>query len=283
MKRIYLNEENLPPKLPVSFSTKINNNINLIKDYNQNNLDALSKWYDYIDNLKSYISHRKIAWDYVNRYAHFPNGAVHLVELGYDVYFIVKTNNTTQTNYVYVFKLNLKPKEFGLNIPPTLKENKIQNSYNTMKNKKVIRLTESDLHMLIEEAVNNTLNEMNLDRNYTDDEGNKISGKEALKTNRSQGLYPNDMAVINQMKHLYQVGWNFLKTITRLPQNRVYRDGKWRDEVVDATVNFVKTLETAIKHTDTTPNYWVANVKGYDPFKRPNNLSTVLPFDPLRP
>ena len=102
MIKTYLNEENLPPKLPVSFSAEIRNNINLIKDYNQNNRDALYQWGEYIDNLKNYISNRKIAWDYANRYVHFPNGAVHLVELGYDVTFIVSIDRTRNVNYVYV-------------------------------------------------------------------------------------------------------------------------------------------------------------------------------------
>lgn len=160
MKKISLYEENLPQKLPVSFSAKIRNNINLIKDFNQNNLEALYQWYDYLDNLKSYISNPVIAWDYANRYSHLPNGAIHLVELGYDTTFIVSIDRTRNINYVYVFKLNLKLEEFGLKIPPNLQENKIRYIINTMKtNKKVIRLTESDLHCLIEEAVRETLNE----------------------------------------------------------------------------------------------------------------------------
>ena len=150
MKNIYLNEENLPPKLLVSFSAEIRNNINLIKVYNKNNHDALYQWYDYIENMKNYISNRKIAWDYANRYSRFPNGAVHLVELGYDVYFIVKTNNTTQTNYIYVFKLDLKPEEFGLKIPSTLKENK----------KKTIRLTETEFKQMLVECITKIINEI---------------------------------------------------------------------------------------------------------------------------
>ena len=150
MIKTYLNEENLPPKLPVSFSAEIRNNINLIKDYNQNNRDALYQWGDYIDNLKNYISNRKIAWDYANRYVHFPNGAVHLVELGYDVTFIVSFDRTRNVNYVYVFKLDLKLEEFGLKIPPTLNENK----------KKTIRLTETEFKQMLVECITKIINEI---------------------------------------------------------------------------------------------------------------------------
>lgn len=125
----------------------------MIKDYNQNNLEAYYQWYEYIDNLKCYISNRKIAWDYACRYIHFPNGSIHLIELGYDVTFIVSTDKTRGKNFVYVYKADLKPQEFGLRVPPNLEENK-QYKYNTMNtNKSVIRLTESELHKIIEEAI----------------------------------------------------------------------------------------------------------------------------------
>ena len=149
MKRFYLIEEILPPKLPLSFSSKIKNQINLIKDYNQDNPDALSQWYDYIDNLKSYISNRKIAWDYANRYVHFPNGAVHLVELGYDATFIVSTDKTRNINYVYVFRVDLKPQDFGLKIPPT-----------TEHKKRILKLTESQFKEYLVEKIEKVLFEI---------------------------------------------------------------------------------------------------------------------------
>lgn len=114
MRLHYLNEDNLSPKLPISFSAKISKQINAIYACNQDNTDALCQWDEYIERLKSYISNRSIAWDYNNKYPRFPNGAIHIRDLGFDVTFIVKVNQTTNENYVYVFKLDLKPKEFGL-------------------------------------------------------------------------------------------------------------------------------------------------------------------------
>lgn len=117
MRQHYLIEEKLPPKLPVSFSAEIRKKINDIYAYNQNNIDGLYQWDEYIEGLKSYISNRSIAFDYANRYTTFPNGARHLRDLGYDVSFIVSTNKNTNKNYVYVFMANLKPEEFGLKVP----------------------------------------------------------------------------------------------------------------------------------------------------------------------
>ena len=118
MKQCLVSEDKLPQKLSVITSPKISKQIEVIDNYNQNNIDALSQWNEYIEGLKSYISNRSIAWDYNNKYPRFPNGAIHLEELGYDVTFIVKTSHITNRSYVYVFMLNLKPEEFGLKVPP---------------------------------------------------------------------------------------------------------------------------------------------------------------------
>ena len=188
MRLHYLNEDNLSPKLPISFSAKISKQINAIYACNQDNTDALCQWDEYIEGLKSYISNRSIAWDYNNKYSHFPNGAIHLEELRYDVTFIVKTNRRTNRNYVYVFRLNLKPEEFGLKVPPKRNSqsqvnnqptnNIAQNisvdsngnyvsangwgadyvSETTSNNRiKLIRLTEADLHRIVKESVNKVL------------------------------------------------------------------------------------------------------------------------------
>ena len=114
MRQIFLIEEKLPPKLPVRFSYKIFKQIKTIYNKNQDNINALSQWYEYIDSLKSYISNRSIAWDYACQYPRSPKGAIHIRDLGFDVTFIVKVNKKTNESYVYVFKVDLKPEEFGL-------------------------------------------------------------------------------------------------------------------------------------------------------------------------
>ena len=182
MKQDYLIEENLPPRLPIRFSSKIYNQIDNIYTYNQNNVNALLDWLDYIDGLKSYISHRKIAWDYANRYIRFPNGAVHLIELGYDVTYIIKTNKATNKNYIYVFKIDLKTEEYGLNIPPSLTEDK-----------NVIRLTESMLKSMIAESLMNILNEYHeykpVSRNKEITLNNGVKVKSIVTLSDGAGVY----------------------------------------------------------------------------------------------
>lgn len=49
MKHYWLKEDKLPPKLAVVFSSQIRKEINAIDNYNRNNSEAISQWYDYLD------------------------------------------------------------------------------------------------------------------------------------------------------------------------------------------------------------------------------------------
>lgn len=123
MKQYQLYEDRLPSKLLVRFSYDISKKINTIDSYNQNNIGAVSQWYDYLDGIKSYLSNPVIAWDYTNRFSQFPNGARFIRDFDYNVGYTIKTNNTTNQPYVYVFMVNLKPEEFGLEVPSNVSEN----------------------------------------------------------------------------------------------------------------------------------------------------------------
>lgn len=156
--RFDLCEDSRPQKLPVYFSSKIKNRITEIYKHNQNSPTALGQWSQYIEGLKNYISNPVIAFDYTNRYAHYPNGAIHLVELNYDVSFITKSNGTDRYVYVYIFDINFKLDNFGLK-DHIITENK-QN--NTMKNVNKIRLTETQLRSIIKECVKKVLRDQSL-------------------------------------------------------------------------------------------------------------------------
>ena len=124
MKQHWLNEDRLPSKLLVVFSYDISNKIKSIGAYNQNNLTAIYQWRDYLNGLKSYISNPTIAWDNMNRYPRLRNGGRFIKDFDYNVGYIIKTNNTTNLPYVFVFMMNLKPREFGLQVPTNINENK---------------------------------------------------------------------------------------------------------------------------------------------------------------
>lgn len=64
-------------------------------------------------------------------------------------------NKYTNKPCVYIFKVNLKPEEFGLRNPKN--ENKEYKTNNIMKQR--ITLKESDLHRMIKESVKQVLNE----------------------------------------------------------------------------------------------------------------------------
>ncbi len=85
MKQYQLYEDRLPSKLLVRFSYDISKKINTIDSYNQNNIGAVSQWYDYLDGIKSYLSNPVIAWDYTNRFSQFPNGARFIRDFDYNL------------------------------------------------------------------------------------------------------------------------------------------------------------------------------------------------------
>lgn len=150
--KFHIDEEKLPTKLLVTFSNKISLYIDAIDDYNKNNIEALTQWYEYIDTIKSYISNPVIAWDNMWRYQHYPNGTTYIRDFGFNVGFTIKTSNRTHHNYVYVFKVNLKPEEFGLKVPPILNENKQHTS-----DKIIYRIKESQLRRIIQESIKQIL------------------------------------------------------------------------------------------------------------------------------
>ena len=147
-----LNEDKLPPRLYVRFSNAINTQIISINTHNQDNIEELLQWRDYLNTIKNYISNPIIAWDYTGRYQHYPNGATYIRDFGFNVGFTIKTSNRTHNSYVYVFKVNLKPEEFGLKVPPILNENKQHPS-----DKIIYRMKESQLRRIIQESIKQVL------------------------------------------------------------------------------------------------------------------------------
>ena len=123
IKKYWLMEDKLPPKLLVTFSSKLYKEIKAIDAYNKNNVEALYQWRDYLYGMKRYLSDSTIAWDNMGRYPRFPNGARFIRDFNYNVGYTIKINNNTNLPYVYVFKANLNLEQYGLKVPPTVKEN----------------------------------------------------------------------------------------------------------------------------------------------------------------
>lgn len=147
MKVYKVNEDRRPQKLRVIVSPQLDKQIDNIYMYNQNKPKAIFQWLDYIEHIKDYIANPVIAYDYCNRYVHYPNGAIYLSDFNYDVGFIVRDNRRRQS-YVYIFRLDLRPQDFGLVNPSCVREN-------TIRNKIIIK--EYQLHTIIRETLKRIL------------------------------------------------------------------------------------------------------------------------------
>ena len=117
MDKYSLKEDKQVPKLFVAFSSKICKQITEITSYNQNNLEGLSQWYDYIDWVRKYMSNSVIAQDYTNRYKQGRNGARFIKDLGLNVRYTVLSDCATDVPFVYIFMIDLKLEEYGLKVP----------------------------------------------------------------------------------------------------------------------------------------------------------------------
>ena len=109
MKRSWLKEDKSPSKLIVNFSSKINGYIKDVSDLNQNNVEALSQWSDYIEGIKSYLSNPVIAWDNMNRYPRLRNGGRVIKDFDYNAGYTILADYV-RTNYKYAY--HLAPKIF---------------------------------------------------------------------------------------------------------------------------------------------------------------------------
>ena len=108
-------------------------------------------------------------------------------------------------------------------------------------NRRTMALTESRLRGMIHEAVKEALYETEMNRDYVDDEGNKISGKQALIQQGSYNYpkYNDNQAVLNQARFVRKVVSNYLKTVSHF-----YRDQRdfETSEVFNAAMNLFREM-----------------------------------------
>lgn len=114
MKKYFLYEDKPLAKLPIILSKDLSLKIENVLEHNQGN-NEVREWYENIESVKNQLSHPIIAWDNTGNHNYSEDGEVSCNIFGYDVLYMIKTNASTQKNYVYVININLKPEEFGLN------------------------------------------------------------------------------------------------------------------------------------------------------------------------
>lgn len=111
IKQFLLNEDKLPPKLPVIFSNEIIDKIQDIRFYNQFDKEGLSRLFSYIKSVENHISNRSIAFSYGSDYTMDSNETIYVHDYGV-IFCLVDYSDTI---YVKVVWMDLNPKDFGLN------------------------------------------------------------------------------------------------------------------------------------------------------------------------
>lgn len=148
---IVLYEDKQLTPYKVWLTPTVRNKINIIENFNSDNIDGLSQLYEYIENIKRYISYPVIAWDNTGRYHHFANGATHINEMGYNFIYLIKTSKFDQKPYVCITNISFDFDELGLVNPNEVCENK------QYKTKTVCYIKESQLRSIIRETIRRIL------------------------------------------------------------------------------------------------------------------------------
>ena len=155
MKFNIVSEARNQPKLVVVFSEEIADKIEDIDFHNRNNVEAISEFHYFIDCMISYVSNPVIAWNNQGRYRQTQEGYTRISELGYDITFIIKTNDKTQQSYIFIVEAKLVPDGLKLNLPYYITEN--NNTKLRSIKKSLIRLTEDDLCHIVKNCINEVL------------------------------------------------------------------------------------------------------------------------------
>lgn len=209
MNQKTINEDTQSPRLQVRFSDELESEIKSIYEINQDNTQALTEWNEYLNEIINFMSYRSIAWDYANEHLKTSENTRFVSAFNYNVDYSIEIDSDGA--YVYIFQLDFKLKDFGLKAPFDLIDNQnkenLNCNINTMKNKKVIRLTESRLHKMIQESTRKVLKEYGYvnsknDEDYQqqpmadDDDLEPYCGSKYLKVNPSTNYiwgYPEDV------------------------------------------------------------------------------------------
>lgn len=110
MKQYILNEDSLPPKLPIIFSDSITSQIQDICDYNRGNTYGLSALQKYLKGIINHFSNRAIAFGYRSNYPMYSNGTTYVYEMG--VVFCLKDDS--EKVFVEITWIDLNLEDFGL-------------------------------------------------------------------------------------------------------------------------------------------------------------------------
>ena len=110
MKQYSLNEDKLPPRLPVIYSDYITSQIEDICDRNRGNVNGLSELKNFIKRVANHISNRAIAFGYGSNYTMSSNETIYVYDMG--VVFCLKDDS--EKVFVEITWIDLNLEDFGL-------------------------------------------------------------------------------------------------------------------------------------------------------------------------
>lgn len=146
MVRYLLNEDNLPPKLPVIYSENITNLIEDIAEYNEGNDNGLTELSNYIKGISRHVSNRAIAFDYGGNCEIDSNG----IDILYDRGVSFCLMDDADRIFVEIIWIDLNLDDYGLEYP--FYENR-------QRHKNSIIISQSRLKNIIKESVRQALRE----------------------------------------------------------------------------------------------------------------------------
>lgn len=140
-------DKRLPP-YRVFLGYNVQQEIKYLISCNKNNVEGIRRLKEYVKSLKRYISNPTLAWDNEGRYTHYQNGAIHVMEIGYNFLYILKTNQTGKS-YVCIIRIWFDTNALGLKDPRKMNENR--------EFKRVYYIKESQLRLIIRETLRRVL------------------------------------------------------------------------------------------------------------------------------
>ena len=157
-----LNEYTIPfkgrqdsKKIPIMFSSEVEDFIDDIDFHNRFNENELIQFYCGLEGVLLWLSNTSIAWDNSNNFNHLSNGTTYFERFGFNMTYTIKVNEITNQSFVYILTLRFNLEDYGLKIPYYITENN-NTKLRSMK-KTLIRLTEGDLCHIVKNCINEVL------------------------------------------------------------------------------------------------------------------------------
>lgn len=114
MKKYNINEDKRLHKLPIVLSPELSNKIEDIHWYNRDKEQERNEWKEDILSFLNHLANPVIAWGNHRHYHMDSEDVITMTELGYNVTYQIRTEESTGKNFIFVYKMSLKLYYYGL-------------------------------------------------------------------------------------------------------------------------------------------------------------------------